>query len=461
MVRMSHGGDLFALGEGVASEPSFDTALRGYDKRQVDKYVASVENDLTTVSAERDQAYLNLQALAGQVQQLQDQLVEAARKAAPSRVSFRHLGSRVEQILTLAEDQAETIVSEAEQSILDRRAEADRILADAQHRASTAAKDFELALAARRAEERKADEQQRTALEQETHRLRAEARDLLNHAQQEAQALRTAAAQEIAGRRVQADKDIAQARADFEQQLVAAEREIAAAVERAQTQRAAVAAVESQLAAVRAEAATAQEQLATLRLQVAAEAGQLEQLRHAAQQAAGAAPGSPAGGQPAVTPVLPMAPDVVIEPPTTVLTVASPAPEAAAAVPDSTWAAPEAASEPAEPPAPTHQDPADYASAASTSVTSTSADDTVTVRQPQAAGPLAESGASGIGPGDSEPTMRLSMAAMQDEATQTIRLDAASRDGAQRYAAPRDAQAGSAVPSQPADDEKTTELRAG
>ena len=45
---MSHGGDLFSLGDGVASEPSFDVALRGYDKRQVENYVARAESDIAT-----------------------------------------------------------------------------------------------------------------------------------------------------------------------------------------------------------------------------------------------------------------------------------------------------------------------------------------------------------------------------------------------------------------------------
>jgi hypothetical protein len=36
---MSNGEDLFALREDMASRPSFELALRGYDKRQVDRYL--------------------------------------------------------------------------------------------------------------------------------------------------------------------------------------------------------------------------------------------------------------------------------------------------------------------------------------------------------------------------------------------------------------------------------------
>src|SRR5829696_2724188 len=161
MDRMSHGGDLFALGEGVASEPSFDVAFKGYDKRQVDRYVTNVESDLATLAAERDQAFSQMQALAGQVQQLQVELTDVARRAVPSRVSFRHLGGRVEQILAMAEEQAAEIVGQAQQEIADQRAEAERLLADARERTALAVRDFDLALASRRKDEIKADEQRR------------------------------------------------------------------------------------------------------------------------------------------------------------------------------------------------------------------------------------------------------------------------------------------------------------
>src|SRR5262245_55568672 len=233
MDRMSHGGDLFALGDGVASEPSFDVAFKGYDKRQVDRYVTQVESELATLAAERDQAIAQMQALAGQVQQLQVELTDLTRRAVPWRVSFRHLGGRVEQILSMAEEQAADIVGTAQQEVNDQRAEAERLLADARERTALAVRDFDLALAARRKEELRVDEQRRAQVAEETQRMRAEAREVLAHSQQEAQALRTAAANEVAGRRVQADKDIAAARSDAQMKAAAlqadAERRLASA----------------------------------------------------------------------------------------------------------------------------------------------------------------------------------------------------------------------------------------
>src|SRR5512140_3431288 len=107
MDDMSHGGEIVGLGGDAATEPSFETALRGYEKKQVERYVARAENEIATLSAEREQAYSQIQALNARVEQLQQEAAQARRQGALTEVSYRHLGPRVEQILTLAEEQAE------------------------------------------------------------------------------------------------------------------------------------------------------------------------------------------------------------------------------------------------------------------------------------------------------------------------------------------------------------------
>src|SRR5258705_13673885 len=105
MVGMAHDGDLFALGDGVASEPTFELAFRGYNQRQVDEYFQAVEAENVALAAERDSAFDQIQGLAAQIQQLQHELTELRRRGTttvvPSQVSFRHLGPRVEQILAM------------------------------------------------------------------------------------------------------------------------------------------------------------------------------------------------------------------------------------------------------------------------------------------------------------------------------------------------------------------------
>ena len=120
-----HGGDLFALGNDAASEPTFEVALRGYDKRQVERYVTQVEAEVTTLATEREQAYAQIQAMAQQIERLQQEATQARRQSGlGAEVSFRHLGPRVEQILALAEEQAEAIKASATDDIAARLAEA-------------------------------------------------------------------------------------------------------------------------------------------------------------------------------------------------------------------------------------------------------------------------------------------------------------------------------------------------
>src|SRR5690348_15238304 len=152
---MSHGGDLFALGEGVPSEPSFEIAFRGYQREQVDKYVSMLEAENDTLAAERENAYDQVQAMAAQVQQLRLEIDEVRRRGNSriDEVSFRHLGPRVEHILALAEEQADAIRKNAVNDIHAQREEAEKLLADARGQHAQAIRDFEAALAARRTEE--------------------------------------------------------------------------------------------------------------------------------------------------------------------------------------------------------------------------------------------------------------------------------------------------------------------
>src|SRR3954462_850166 len=110
MDNMSHGGEIFGLGGDAATEPSFETALRGYEKKQVERYVARAENEIAALSTEREQAYQQIQAMAAQVDRLGQELTQARRNSGVgAEVSFRHLGPKVEQILATAEEVAADI----------------------------------------------------------------------------------------------------------------------------------------------------------------------------------------------------------------------------------------------------------------------------------------------------------------------------------------------------------------
>jgi cell division septum initiation protein DivIVA len=73
---MSDGGELFAVREDTTSRPTFEVALRGYDKRQVDQYVLRTDSEIARLAAERQRAFGQIQDMAGQLQQVQAELTE-------------------------------------------------------------------------------------------------------------------------------------------------------------------------------------------------------------------------------------------------------------------------------------------------------------------------------------------------------------------------------------------------
>src|SRR3954452_9307588 len=167
---MANGAELYTLTNGIATEPTFETAMRGYERKQVDRYVSQAEGEIVALAGERDEAFDQLRLLTEQVHQLQQELAVARSATAapvPANVSFRHLGSRVEQILALAEDQAEAIKADAAQGIAAQRAEVEQLLEKTRAEASAATRDFEIALAARRAEEEAALAERRESVETE------------------------------------------------------------------------------------------------------------------------------------------------------------------------------------------------------------------------------------------------------------------------------------------------------
>jgi cell division septum initiation protein DivIVA len=64
---MSSAPDAFPFGSTSAS--TFETALRGYEKRQVDKYVLQVEAEVAAIAAEREELYGQINLLNQHLQQ--------------------------------------------------------------------------------------------------------------------------------------------------------------------------------------------------------------------------------------------------------------------------------------------------------------------------------------------------------------------------------------------------------
>src|SRR6266542_5340301 len=207
---MSNGGELSVLNDRPA-QPTFEVSLRGYDKRQLDQYVSRADSEIATLAAERERAVHHIQDLVARLQHLEAELTELRqRPARVDRASFRHLGPMVDQILALAEKQAEAITSTTAQRAANRQAEAEKVLVEAREQAARALRDLEVEVAARRADGEKAHEERRAAAQAEL----AEIRALADRSRAESEAARERAQQEANRISEQSTQQLEQARAE-------------------------------------------------------------------------------------------------------------------------------------------------------------------------------------------------------------------------------------------------------
>jgi len=170
-------------------EPSFDTSMRGYDRKQVDEYVERLESELAEARIGRDAALTTSADRAAQLASAQAHIESLKQSAArgPSLTSG-NVSDRIRDMLALASEEAaqtrRAAEMEAERVLGEARADAERL------RAESAAEVQRLTAAA----------SQRSA----------EADQKLAHARNHAAAEIAAAAAEIAGLRAAADSERAQ-----------------------------------------------------------------------------------------------------------------------------------------------------------------------------------------------------------------------------------------------------------
>lgn len=221
-----------ALRDGAASRPGFDLALRGYDRRQVDLYVSRRDSEIGTLVADQQRARGRSQHLAGELEQVQAELTELRlRPPQLDRATFRDLGPTVDQILALAEHQAQTITDTAAQQAAEYQAEAEQVRAEARQRADQLRADSEAAQEQAQQEAQRINEQSAQQLEQ----ARAEADRLMEaacvQAQQQLDGARAQTQQEVQARQqaliqLQGELDTAQQQLiGSRQELVTVERE--------------------------------------------------------------------------------------------------------------------------------------------------------------------------------------------------------------------------------------------
>ncbi|RBY82941.1 hypothetical protein DQ238_02780 [Geodermatophilus sp. TF02-6] len=214
--RPNLAGDLDTL---LEPRPLFRTALRGYDRLQVDNYVSWAEAELTATRRENDDLLARYGTASAEL--------EISRRLLATSPEGRELvrtSERVGEILRLAADEAaqltEVGATEAERLRGEARSEADTLLRRAREVEGTAVAEAERL--------REEAQQVRTTAAQELEQARAEADRLLTGAATqrdrlaaEAAAERERLAAEAAAQRSRAAAEAAQRLAEEEQHALA------------------------------------------------------------------------------------------------------------------------------------------------------------------------------------------------------------------------------------------------
>lgn len=143
----------WTIGQTTTTEPNFDVVFIGYDRREVEQYSRAIESQVADLLAEQQESRAQVRMLTEQLHLAQTEVIDLRRRPAlDDKLGFGHLGLRIEEILTLAVEQAEAIRVRAQDEAAGIRAEADQVLAEARQRHRQSASDFESVFAAMRAE---------------------------------------------------------------------------------------------------------------------------------------------------------------------------------------------------------------------------------------------------------------------------------------------------------------------
>jgi cell division septum initiation protein DivIVA len=181
-------------------EEPFPSALRGYDRRQVDSKIAALESDLATAARERKHAVDRLSAESERADQAESKLTEALarideldRSAAGDQTGG--FGQRAERLLRMAENEATearaAAAKEAAAILEDARGEAEthRHAVEQELITKAAQQDQEASRRAGALQEREQEiANERTAARQETDEMRESARREVERMLQDAEA---------------------------------------------------------------------------------------------------------------------------------------------------------------------------------------------------------------------------------------------------------------------------------
>ncbi|MEV0713223.1 DivIVA domain-containing protein [Asanoa sp. NPDC050611] len=277
--------------------PTFDTSMRGYEKKQVDRHLADTADRLAQLAAEREQAHNHIRGLSANLEQMHAELTELRdREPRLDRASFRHLGSMVDEILALSEKQGQAIVDAAGEHAAEIKNAAEKVLEAAHQEAERLRAEGQAAREATEQEAKRLHEASIAAIERAEGEARARIESAHEQTQQELAQWRSDVEREVNDHRAAAQEadELRQAESDqqmqsHQQQLSMIQKEIEARQQALSQLRNAQEQAQQQLGQLRHDGAAVEQDLAqvTHRLGVTRQElnTELSRLEHARQTA--------------------------------------------------------------------------------------------------------------------------------------------------------------------------------
>ena len=160
----------------------FGLRWRGYDRDEVDDYVAELESELRLVTADRDASEARADALASRlmsVQEENDALQDGLHRICLTPIDPKGLPERLARMVALADEERREVIRDAQLKALmivgEAEARARALEEEAAAKREEIREDFRLAMSARRAEAMRALAELRAVALDEAERIIAEA----------------------------------------------------------------------------------------------------------------------------------------------------------------------------------------------------------------------------------------------------------------------------------------------
>ncbi|MFD4671410.1 DivIVA domain-containing protein [Lentzea sp. NPDC058450] len=161
----------------------FGLRWRGYDRDEVDDYVAELEAELRLVTADRDASEARAEALATRLVTVQEEnaaLQDGLHRICLTPIDPKGLPERLARMVALAEEERRDVIRDAQLKALMIVGEAEQRARDLDEQSAAQREeireDFRLAMSARRAEAMRALAELRNVARDEAERIVAEAK---------------------------------------------------------------------------------------------------------------------------------------------------------------------------------------------------------------------------------------------------------------------------------------------